>query len=315
MGIPLGSSFDRTSGVALDSSFIVANSTARDAIGAGIRYDGMLCYVVADQAMYQLKGGILNANWAAAGGGGGSVPIVDLFTGNGFLVAFTPTQDPVTKENVAVYIDGVRQSTSEYNIVGGDVEFNIAPYIGAAIMLVTGGTTAVNVPAVGSVKTASIDAGAVTKDKLAPLGQVVSSSSGLFTTTSGLPTDVTNLSANFTTTGRLIELCLISDGIFAGGFSASVGVAGIATDKYVGGTILFLNTTSGTVIDRQDIIVRDNATPSGASTQYFSVPSSSYRCFVQLAAGTYNFKVQAQLIWSTGATMGVTNTKLLIKEL
>lgn len=40
-----------------------ADATARDAIPADVRRQGMLVYVVADDAYYTLRGGILNANW------------------------------------------------------------------------------------------------------------------------------------------------------------------------------------------------------------------------------------------------------------
>lgn len=41
----------------------VATTTARDAISSARRQEGMFCYVEADQKVYQLVGGIANANW------------------------------------------------------------------------------------------------------------------------------------------------------------------------------------------------------------------------------------------------------------
>lgn len=78
MGITLGSNFDVQTALPLDSRLVVADSTARDAIDALQRYEGMLVYVTADATNYQLVGGILNANWtelagAGGGGGGGSI--------------------------------------------------------------------------------------------------------------------------------------------------------------------------------------------------------------------------------------------------
>jgi hypothetical protein len=63
MGIPLGSSFTRTAAVPLDDSVKVADSTARDAIASGVRYEGMIVYVVADGLHYALIGGITNGDW------------------------------------------------------------------------------------------------------------------------------------------------------------------------------------------------------------------------------------------------------------
>lgn len=41
----------------------VANVTERDNIPAERRYQGMLCYVVAESVNYQLVGGVANINW------------------------------------------------------------------------------------------------------------------------------------------------------------------------------------------------------------------------------------------------------------
>ena len=47
MGIDVASSFTRKAPVPVDDSMVVADLTARDAIAAGVRYQGMVCYVVA----------------------------------------------------------------------------------------------------------------------------------------------------------------------------------------------------------------------------------------------------------------------------
>jgi len=43
---------------------VVADITARDAIPAERREDGMTCYVQIEDVCYQLKGGITNNDWA-----------------------------------------------------------------------------------------------------------------------------------------------------------------------------------------------------------------------------------------------------------
>lgn len=218
MGIPLGGgNFTRGAAIPLDDSFVAADITARDAIIAGIRYEGMLVYVVADGAMYQLQGGITNGDWAAAGGGGGgSVPIVDLATGDGVLTAFTLSQDPGTEENVAVYLDGVRQSTTEYSIVTTTLTFTTAPYNGATLMFVSGSVNTVNVPADGSVTTAKIATNAVTHDKMAArtvhataaaLGQILkTANTGSQVTSSSV--DITNATGTLVSQGRPVKLSL-----------------------------------------------------------------------------------------------------------
>jgi len=47
----------------------VADLTARDAITTERRTEGMMAYVISNQTVYQLVGGILNANWQVFGGG------------------------------------------------------------------------------------------------------------------------------------------------------------------------------------------------------------------------------------------------------
>ena len=48
--------------------------TARNAIPAERRREGMTCYTANDEKTWQLQGGILDANWADISGGGGGVP-------------------------------------------------------------------------------------------------------------------------------------------------------------------------------------------------------------------------------------------------
>lgn len=74
MGINIASSFTRNAPVPIDDISVVADLTARDAIPAGVRYEGMPVFVISEGANYQLVGGILNANWEdfGSGGGGGS---------------------------------------------------------------------------------------------------------------------------------------------------------------------------------------------------------------------------------------------------
>lgn len=71
MAITVASSFDQTAGVPLDSRFVVADTTARDAIASGVRYEGLTVYVVADAKNYQLVGGISDGDWTELQGSGG----------------------------------------------------------------------------------------------------------------------------------------------------------------------------------------------------------------------------------------------------
>jgi len=327
MGIPLGGgNFTRGAAIPLDDSFVAADQTVRDAINAGIRYEGMLVYVVADAAMYQLQGGITNGDWAAAGGGGGgSVPVVDLATGDGVLTAFTLSQDPGTEENVAVYLDGVRQSTAEYSIVTTTLTFSVAPYNGATLMFVIGGVTSVNVPADGSVTTAKIADGsvttakiadgavttpkiadgAITAAKLAAPNYQLSSSSGSYSLTGTTSiTDVTNLSVSITTTGRPVFVGLISDGSVNYSYvQYSDTQISIAPELYFyrGATNISLQVFTQRV-------------GSSAVANTMSIPVSSVSYIDIPAAGTYTYKFSIRAS-ATSANFDMYRAKLIAYEL
>lgn len=72
MSINLASNFSMGSALPLDDRTTVADLTARNAISAGVRYEGLLVYVVALATNYQLVGGITNADWTELTGSGGS---------------------------------------------------------------------------------------------------------------------------------------------------------------------------------------------------------------------------------------------------
>lgn len=69
MGIALASNFDVNTGLPLDSRTVVADLTARDAIPALQRYEGLSVYVEAEETTYRLIGGITNGDWQVDGGG------------------------------------------------------------------------------------------------------------------------------------------------------------------------------------------------------------------------------------------------------
>ena len=70
-GIPLGSGFGRTSAQPLDLFSQVEDLSARDAIPSGVRYLGMVVFVVSELMEYTLKTGLTDGDWEEAGGGGG----------------------------------------------------------------------------------------------------------------------------------------------------------------------------------------------------------------------------------------------------
>lgn len=78
MGIGLGSQFTVNVALPLDDRLKVADITARDAIPAGVRYEGMIVYVTASVTNFQLLGGTANSNWKKLSGGGGFKPLASV---------------------------------------------------------------------------------------------------------------------------------------------------------------------------------------------------------------------------------------------
>lgn len=158
--------------------------------------------------------------------------------------------------------------------------------------------------ATDSVTTSKIVDGNVTRVKLGPLGQQVSSSCGNFTVTpKGSWVDVTNLTITITTTGKPVFLMMQSDG--------SGGQSTIRVDTAAGGTPLgrvrFLR--DGAEICQQ--LMGSTSTGEAISSQYAANIS-----FVDApAAGTYTYKVQAQIYNGAGFAMYVNLAKLIGYEL
>ena len=81
MAITLASNFDINAALPIDSRFTVADNTARDAIAAGVRYEGLTVHVVATSLNWQLQGGITNGDWvdisvSSGGSGGGAENLI-----------------------------------------------------------------------------------------------------------------------------------------------------------------------------------------------------------------------------------------------
>ena len=266
----------------------VADITARDAIPAALRYEGMLVYVASEKKTYQLQGGITNSNWSAFFG---STPVINTFTGNAVLTAFTLSVDPGFKENVMAFIDGVRQELSQYSVSGSTLTFTFAPYDGASIQTIVQTVNVVNVPANGS----------VTKSKLAALGQQISLSVASFSTTSASYVDVTDLNVPITTTGRPVFVGLVS----------TAGISSFSTFSV--GAVTFTAARIKILRDLTSLCEPQIAAggPSGIYTK--SVPPSSVFTIDTPIAGTYVYKIQ--MLTSSTTNAQLTNVKLIAYEL
>lgn len=250
MAIPFEDSINRTTNAPRWTDEKVANLAARDALSATLRYESMVVYVISEQKSYQLVGGILDANWKEFGAGSGVTNLLsDTFTATASQTVFTLTNDPITKNNIFCFIDGVPQNLSSFSLSGLDVTLSEGQPAGAIVEFRYGAVLSVGTPGDGTVTTPKIvDAnvttdkianGAVTRSKLSSVGQQISSSSGTgggsFSTSSTSYVDVTNLSVTISNpTGRPIFLGLICDQVattsrVAGGGSYNVSFVGYST--------------------------------------------------------------------------------------
>lgn len=106
-----------------------------------------------------------------ATGTGGEIPtsdlVTDTFSGDDLTTAFTLSSDPLAKVNTFVYISGVYQQKSTYNILTTVLTFTEAPPTGINnIEIVHGSALAVGTIADGAITTIKIANGAVTTAKI-----------------------------------------------------------------------------------------------------------------------------------------------------
>lgn len=100
MAINLTTNFTEQAPLPLDSRQQVADTTARDAISAGVRWEGMEVYCLADTKTYQLKGGITNPDWVEFGTGGGSGIAID---GTSTTTASIPFAEGLSSDGLAEF--------------------------------------------------------------------------------------------------------------------------------------------------------------------------------------------------------------------
>jgi len=155
--------------------------------------------------------------------------------------------------------------------------------------------------------TAKIADGAITKAKLAALGQQLSSSCGSFTSTSASATDVTNLTVTITTTGRPVFIGVQADGGSSAGLFSSFG-----TGTQAAPNVQAYIVRGSTVIAVLPLGVTD---PSGsAAVVGVAVPCSSIWCIDVPSAGTYTYKIQVLRV-SSNTTVALQNAKLIAYEM
>jgi hypothetical protein len=169
MSILITDSFGVQTTKPIDDRITAADITARDAIVAGRRFQGLQCYVVSDTKTYVLKTGITNGDWAELGSAGTPSNIIsDTFNGTGSQTIFTLTSDPGSITNTHIFVDGVYQAKATYSISTTTLTFTEAPPTGTGNIQVNYGTAlSAGVPSDGSVTDVKISTGAITSSKFA----------------------------------------------------------------------------------------------------------------------------------------------------
>lgn len=135
----------------------------------------------------------------------------------------------------------------------------------------------------------------------------VSGSCGAFSTGSGSPVDVTNLSVSLSTSGRPVVLALVADGNTTGGNEATIQVRR-AVGNTAQGILYFLD--GATIIGQSTYTVSD----TGLVDVFEGVPGSVASHFYEASASSHTFKVQASVVGSTTA-IDVSYIKLVAYEI
>lgn len=157
------------------------------------------------------------------------------------------------------------------------------------------------------VQTGDIAANAVTRAKLASVGQQISGAVAIFSTSSTTPVDVTGLSVSITTTGRPVMILLINSGSGVSSITSSVGLS----SSYSTTVCIVRDSTTLS----QEVILSDGANISGTFTiDSVSIPVSSIHFIDPVAAGTYTYKIQMFRSDATGSS-SIGNVKLAAYEL
>lgn len=184
---------------------------------------------------------------------------------------------------------------------------------GKGVQVALGGIAAgaVNAAALASnaVTTVKILDANVTRAKLESVGQQISASSGVFSSSSASATDVTNLSVSITTTGRPVFVGLMHDGtVTAGQYSIlkANAVGGGGDDNRV-----IFSLVRGATIIAQSALRNQLTTTELVSTE---VPSSSLWIIDVPSAGTYTYKAQVTVPVPADSAE-VQYTKLIAYEL
>jgi len=296
MAIPFEDSINRTTNAPRWTDEKVADLTARDAISATLRYEGMCVYVTADKKTYQLQGGVLDTDWTEYGSGGGAVvtAYVDKFTdANGIKVAWTLTAAPSDAKQTNVYVGTVYQEKDTYTLAGTSLTFSEAVPTGN------------NVEVVYNVTTSSIPAASISLVKLdAVVNKALSSASGAFSLAAtgtasvfGTPVSLTSIA------GRPVRVKLIPDSATSDSNINTVAAASVVTSVFRilkgGATVYTVNYGTQAV----------GATGVGRTDPPGAIEWTDYD-LAKGATGVYQLQVES----ISNSTVRVNNSRLEARE-
>lgn len=175
--------------------------------------------------------------------------------------------------------------------LSGSITETLPPIPGSTgfMIMATNGNMAATIPVAGGLATTNYADASVTRPKLASVGQQISSSSGIFTTTSFASfVPVTNLSVTITTSGRPVMLMVQADGTGSASSFECVSHPGVLA--------FFRGTTN----------LGSAALPASQVPGFMSYLDV-------VAAGTYTYTLQAKVV--SGGTLGVSFAVLVAYEL
>ena len=134
MGIAKITNFNVYAQSPIDSRYVFTNSTSRDALASAYRYEGLITYVEADQAVYCLVGGITNSDWVKIASASGSAREVKTENENSFTgieVGENIFTNPKSDPDIVVQVkDSNGQVLNLFPYVDQSSPYNIIIYSG-----------------------------------------------------------------------------------------------------------------------------------------------------------------------------------------
>lgn len=150
--------------------------------------------------------------------------------------------------------------------------------------------------------------GKLPSSNLGAVNSQVSSSCGAFSTSSGTPTQITNLSVTITTSGRPVMLSLQSDGTSTQSDVAAVDNTSAGSQGGV--NIYFMRASTTLTVEN----ATSGVAPTGQSGEV-QIPTSSFHYLDFVAAGTYTYHVFIQNACNNAGTVYVRYAVLVANEL